>query len=140
MTSRVTDALGGAAVVVKPGDSLAEAADVMAAGRVDHVAVVADGCLVGVVAAADLDAARPSPATTLSVGEIQTALRTIPVAMVMRDVPAVSLRTPLAEAGRLMRDGELHALPVVQGDAVVGVLSDLDVLVWGCERAVAAWP
>ncbi len=140
MTSRVADALGGAAAVVKPGATLAEAADVMAAARVDHVAVVTDRCLVGVVAAADLDAARPSAATTLTVGEIQTALRTIPVAMVMRDVPAVSLHTPLAEAGRLMRDGELQALPVVQGDAVVGILTDLDVLVWGCEQAAAAWP
>ena len=137
---RVTDALADPPVVIGPRDSLARAREVMAGVRVDHVVVVAGGCLVGFVAAADLDGARPSPATTLSAGEIQTALHTIPVAMVMRDVPAVTVRTPLVEAGRLMRDGDLHALPVIQGETVLGILSDLDLLAWVWEQAVDAAP
>jgi CBS domain-containing protein len=127
---RVADALGGPAVAIGPAESLARAAAVMTASAVDHVAVVAEGKLVGMVSAVDLDAARPSPATTLTVPEVGAALAAIAVAMVMREVPAVTLRTPLAEAGRLMRDADLAALPVVRDDTVVGVLTDLDLLAW----------
>jgi hypothetical protein len=39
-----------------------------------------------------------------------------------------------------MRDGDLHALPVIQGETVLGVLSDLDLLAWVWEQAVDAAP
>ncbi len=133
MTPRVADALTAAAAVVGPAASLTEVAEVMAACGVEHLAVVGEGRLVGVVSAADLDAARPSPATTLTVPEIRAALGVIAVATVMREVPAVTFRTPLAEAARLMRDGDLAALPVVRDEAVVGVLTDLDLLTRLCE-------
>jgi CBS domain-containing protein len=132
VTARVADVLDGAAVVVAPCASLAETRAIMTARHVDHAAVVADGRLVGLVTAADLDAARPSPATLLAVQEIRAALDAIPVASVVRDLPAVSLRTPLAEAARLMRDYDLSALGVLRGEGVVGVLTDLDVLAWMC--------
>ena len=139
MTARVADALSGTAVVLTPGDSLAKTRAVMTARQVDHVAVVADGRLLGLATAPDVDAAHPSLATTLSVQEIRAALDAIPVALVVRDVPAVALST-LAEAARLMREGGLSALPVLRGDAVVGVLTDLDVLAWMSAEAPETGP
>jgi CBS domain-containing protein len=46
----------------------------------------------------------------------------------------------LAEAARLMREGGLSALPVLRGDAVVGVLTDLDVLAWMSAEAPETGP
>jgi acetoin utilization protein AcuB len=140
VTARVADALSGTAVVLTPGDSLAKTRAVMTARQVDHVAVVADGRLLGLATAPDVDAAHPSLATTLRVQEIRAALDAIPVALVVRDVPAVALSTPLAEAARLMREGGLSALPVLRGDAVVGVLTDLDVLAWMSAEAPETGP
>jgi len=40
-----------------------------------------------------------------------------------------SPETPLAEAARMMREQDIHHLPVVSGDKVVGVVSSLDLLV-----------
>jgi CBS domain-containing protein len=41
--------------------------------------------------------------------------------------------TPLQEAGRLMRDEDVGSLPIVEGERLVGVLTDRDIVV----RAVA---
>jgi acetoin utilization protein AcuB len=138
VTPRVADVLTGAPLVVAPDDSLARARARMRAHGTAQAAVVVGGRLVGLVTSVDLDAAHPSAATTLTVQEIGGALQALPVRSVMREVPAVGLRTPLAEAARLMRDGERSALPVIRGDAVVGVLTDLDVLAWMAAEAPAA--
>jgi CBS domain-containing protein len=44
------------------------------------------------------------------------------------DPPAVGRRTSLADAVRLMRTRRLAALPVIQGDRLVGLLTDDDLL------------
>jgi CBS domain-containing protein len=138
VTPRVADALGRAVVVAAPDDSLAAVRALMIANQVDHVAVVGHGRLLGLVAAADIDAAHPSRATTLTVLEIRAALEAIPARRVMREVPAVAPGTPLAEAARLMREGDLCALPVLRGHTVVGLLTDLDVLACISGEAAAA--
>ena len=47
---------------------------------------------------------------------------------------SVASTAPVAEAARLMRDEDVGSLPVVQGDRVIGVLTDRDIVV----RVVAA--
>jgi CBS domain-containing protein len=37
--------------------------------------------------------------------------------------------TPVAEAARLMRDQDLGPLPIVEGDRVVGILTDRDIVI-----------
>jgi acetoin utilization protein AcuB len=96
---------------------------------VRHLPVVQGGRLVGLVTDRDLNAAYPSPATSLSIAEIQAAWGQIPVAAVMRrQVIAVAPRTPLAKAARLMRDHKLEALPVLKGGEVVGIVTVNDLL------------
>jgi acetoin utilization protein AcuB len=97
--------------------------------RVDALPVVARRAVVGIITAWDLDAAAPSAATTLTVGESRGHLGAIPVMEAMtRDVIAVAPETPLAEAARLMRDRNLGTLPVVRGDELVGILALADLL------------
>jgi acetoin utilization protein AcuB len=117
-------------VSVPPTASLADARGAMTAHNLACIPVVQDGRLVGLVADEDLAAAQPSPATTLTVGEITYHLTTVPVAAVMRpDPPVVVPETPLAEAASLLRDDDgVGALPVVEDGRLVGLLSAGDLV------------
>lgn len=120
---RVAEYMRPVAVSLPPAASLADADEAMTAYGFPWVPVVQNGRLLGLVGADDLAAARPSPATTLTVGEITYHLTTIPVSAVMRpDPPLVSPDTPLAEAASLLRDESVGVLPVVQDGRLVGLL------------------
>jgi CBS domain-containing protein len=94
-----------------------------------HLLVLRGNQLVGLLTDRELDAARPSPATSLTVGEIRAALARARAEEVMiRDVVTVAPGTPLAEAARLMRDWQLTALPVLHEGAPVGLLTDATLL------------
>ncbi|MBD0329921.1 MAG: CBS domain-containing protein [Thermoleophilia bacterium] len=49
------------------------------------------------------------------------------------DPTAIEPSTPLVEAARLMRDQDVGPLPIVEGERVVGMLTDRDIVV----RAIA---
>jgi acetoin utilization protein AcuB len=86
-----------------------------------------NGKLIGIVLEKDLLYASPSPATTLSVFEIHTLLAKVRVGDVMtRDVITISEDTPMEEAARIMADNKIGGLPVVRGDALVGIITETD--------------
>jgi len=112
-----------------PKDSIARAAQLLAQQGVRAIPVVRRSALVGMLGEADAALARPSGATTLSVGEIGGRLAQTPIGAILAGgVTAVGPRTPLAEAIRLMRARRLAALPVVRGDELLGVLTEEDLL------------
>ena len=120
---RVAEHMRQVAVSLAPTATLADAEGAMKTHGIPCVPVVQNGRIVGLVAEDDLAAARPSPATTLTVGEIIYQMTTIPVTAVMRPDPHwVAPETPLAEAASLLRDESLGVLPVVKDDRLVGLL------------------
>jgi acetoin utilization protein AcuB len=126
---RVAEYMRPVAVSLPPAASLADADEAMKAYGLPCVPVVQNGRLLGLVGADDLAAARPSPATTLTVGEITYHVSTIPVSAVMRlDPPVVAPDTPLAEAAGLLRDEGVGVLPVVREGRLVGLLGAGDLV------------
>jgi acetoin utilization protein AcuB len=126
---RVVERMRPATFSLPPTASLADAEAAMTAHGLPWVPVVQKGQLVGLVTEDDLAAARPSPATTLAVGEIIYHLTTIPISTVMRrDPEVVAPDTPLAEAASLLRDGSVGALPVVEDGRLVGLLDAGDLV------------
>ncbi len=86
------------------------------------------GKLVGIVTDTDLMNASPSDATTLSVWEINYLLSKITVERVMaRDVITTCLTCPIEEAARVMADHKIGGLPVMDGDSLVGVITETDI-------------
>jgi CBS domain-containing protein len=125
---RVDEVMRGA-VAVDPGESLLGAEQLMASRGLRQVPVARGKALVGVLDDVALAAARPSPATTLTVGEVGGRLAAIPVSRVMRRDPlTVAPGTTVEDAARLMRDHDLSVLPVVRQDVLVGVVVDVDLL------------
>ncbi|HET7754810.1 MAG TPA: CBS domain-containing protein [Anaeromyxobacteraceae bacterium] len=99
--------------------SCAEAARVMAQHGIGSVGVLRDSKLVGLVTDRDLVAAvamgRPSEATPI--GEAMRA-----------DLPAVSANASDRECAQLMRNRHTRHLLVKEGDAIVGIISMLDLV------------
>lgn len=116
-------------VAVEPQESLLDAERVMAYHGLRQLPVARGSTLVGLIDDVTLAAARPSPATTLTVGEVAGRLAAIPVSRLMRADPlTVAPSTPVDDAARLLRDHDLSVLPVVQHDRLVGILVDHDLL------------
>jgi acetoin utilization protein AcuB len=89
--------------------------------------VVKDGNLVGIVSDKDLLNASPSPATSLSVWEINYLLSKIMIKDVMtRQVITVTEDTPIEEAARIMADNKVGGLPVIHEDHLVGIITETD--------------
>lgn len=114
---------------VTPETTLPQAIELMEAKRVRHLPVVSDGRVVGVLAPSDIAAAGPSRATTFAAGEINYLLAKLKVAKVMtRDPITISPDALLEEAAVLMRDHKVEMLPVVDGDELVGVITESAIL------------
>jgi acetoin utilization protein AcuB len=85
------------------------------------------GRLVGILSEKDALYASPSPATTLSIYEMHYLLSKLTVKEVMtKEVVSVTEFTPIEEAARIMVDNKIGGLPVVRGDALVGIITETD--------------
>jgi acetoin utilization protein AcuB len=87
-----------------------------------------EGRLVGIVSEKDLLYASPSPATSLSIYEMHYLLTQLRVTELMTaDVVTVTPDTPLEEAALIMADNKIGGLPVVEGSALVGIITETDI-------------
>ena len=84
--------------------------------------------LVGIVSEKDLLYASPSPASTLSAFEMGALLGKLTVERVMtKKVVTVQEDTLLEDAARLLIDNNIGGVPVLQGDRIVGIVTESDV-------------
>jgi acetoin utilization protein AcuB len=87
-----------------------------------------EGNLVGIVTKEDLLYVLPSPATLLSVSEIDSLFNKIAVARVMtKRVIWVSEDCPVEEAARILVDNKIGSLPVMRSHRIVGMITKADV-------------
>jgi acetoin utilization protein AcuB len=87
------------------------------------------GRLVGIVSDSDLLHASPSAATSLSVFELHYLLSKLTIKRVMSSpVISVTPSTPLEEAARIMIDNKIGGVPVLDGGALVGIVTESDIL------------
>lgn len=104
--------------------------DVLAMFKKEHIRrapVVKNGKLVGIVSEKDLLNASPSDATTLSIWEMHYLISKVKIKDVMsKKVVTVNRDTPIEEAARIMADKKIGGMPVVDGDRVVGMITETD--------------
>ena len=114
-------------ITVSPDMPIVEALNLMKRERIRRAPVVKDGKIVGIVSDKDLLNASPSPATSLSVWEMNYLLSKIMVKEVMsKKVLTVGEDTPIEEAARIMADNKIGGLPVMRDDHVVGIITETD--------------
>jgi acetoin utilization protein AcuB len=86
------------------------------------------GKMVGIVSEKDLLYASPSPATALSMHELNYLLSKVTVKDVMtKDVITVETDTALEEVARIMADNKVGSAPVMRQGELVGIITETDV-------------
>ncbi len=115
-------------ITIRPDASLHDALRLMRDEKVRRLPVLdKDGKLVGIVLEKDLLYASPSPATSLSVYELNYLVSRITVESLMsRDVITVTEDCSLEEAARIMADNHISGLPVMRGGTLVGMITESD--------------
>lgn len=115
-------------VFVSPEDNFPQAMAVIRKRKIRHLPVVERGELVGIVVEKDLLSNQPSPATTLSLYEIYSLLETLRIRQMMTS-PVITVEgdCPLEEAARIMVENKISCLPVMDGDTLVGIITETDV-------------
>jgi len=117
-------------ITVPPDMPILEAHDVMKQNLVRRLPVVKDGELVGLITQGDIQEAGPSGATTLSIWELNYLLARITVREVMthaEDLITVSPDETIEQAATLMRKHKVGGLPVLDGDKLVGIITESDI-------------
>lgn len=123
----VGERMSSPVITISPDMPIVEALNMMRREHIRRAPVVKDGKMVGIVSDKDLLNASASPATSLSVWELNYLLSKITVKEVMtKNILTVAVDTPIEEAARVMADNKIGGLPVMRGDLVVGIITETD--------------
>jgi acetoin utilization protein AcuB len=116
-------------ITTSPDMPVLEARQLMVDKRIRHLLVTEGSKLVGIVTDRDIRLNLPSPATSLSVWEINYLLARLTVASVMtKTVISVDSRRDARSAAELMLYHKIGALPVVDGATLIGIITETDLL------------
>jgi len=125
---KVRDVMTADVFALTADDSLATLVDAMDARNIRHVPVVnEDGDLVGLVSQRDLVRGALGDAADLPFNIARDLLADTKVGTLMTLEPeTVEPNDALATAGQLLLDYKFGCLPVVEGDHLVGILTESD--------------
>jgi len=114
-------------ISIAPDMPVHDALDMFKRERIRRAPVVKEGKLIGIVSDKDLLNASPSPASSLSIWEMNYLLSKITVSEVMtKKILTVNEDTPIEEAARIMADNKIGGLPVMRDGHVVGIITETD--------------
>lgn len=113
---------------LQPRDTLAALYDLMDNHRVRHVPIVdGDGELVGLLTHTDLAMSALGSVSDLPLSQERDLLQRRRIREVMvTELETVEPETPLAEAASTLFENKIGCLPVVEGNRLVGILTESD--------------
>jgi acetoin utilization protein AcuB len=112
-----------------PHDTLRTAIEKMALVGCRRLPVMQEGRLVGIVADLDIREALNSPLILRERWQDQELMDHASVEACMTPDPiTVTPGTPVIQAAQLMRDRKIGGLPVMDGDRLVGIVTETDLL------------
>ena len=125
----VSDWMTKEVVTVEVTDSIGRARRVMAERRINQLPVVDDGKLVGIVTDRDIRDAYPTSLVIDRAREIDRFADTYTVEEAMSyNLITVRPASPLANAVKLLRRHRIGALPVVEKERLVGIITRSNIL------------
>lgn len=116
-------------VTISADDSLSTVEDIMTLGGVRHMPVVRGGTLVGVVSQRDLLRASLSNLNEFGNEQRRAFLQVVEIKRVM-SAPPITIGPEAApeEAALVMAEKKIGCLPVLEDEALVGMLTETDLL------------
>jgi CBS domain-containing protein len=126
---QVVDMMQTHIVTATPDMSLAQAQRHMHDHCIRHLPVVVDTALVGLVSDRDIRDVLPSPATTLSKGEILYQMDTVSIKTCMTEnIVTIPPEADAVQVALRLLDSKFGCLPVVDRGQLVGIVTDIDFL------------
>lgn len=106
-----------------------DAQKIMKENNIRRLPVVDKGKLVGIITKHDLLEAAPSPATSLSIHELNYLLSKMKVKEIMKKNPVtLSPDTPFEEGFRIGQDKKIGSFPVVEKGKLIGITTESDIV------------
>ncbi|MEJ5186684.1 MAG: CBS domain-containing protein [Candidatus Geothermincolales bacterium] len=126
---KVKDCMRPNPVVLSPEDTLRKARETISRLNLRRFPVIENGRLVGIVTDRDVRQADISSAVVQERRYVEYILDRIQVRGIMTPDPiTVTPDTPLEEAARLILEHKIGGLPVVEGDRLVGIITETDLI------------
>jgi len=124
---RIRDVMTKNPITVDSETLVLDAQKIMKENNIRRLPVVDKGSLVGIVTQHDLLQASPSPATSLSIHELNYLLAKMKVKEVMKKNPmTLSPDTPFEEALRIGQDRKIGSFPVMDKGKLIGIITESD--------------
>ncbi|SRR6266496_2654624 len=116
------------AIVAPETTTLPEARQLLKQRRIRRVPVVdAAGRLVGIITAGDINRVSDSHVSDVRDYNLYHRVADLPIKEIMtRNVVAVTPDTPILDVARLLLTNRIGGIPVVEGDRIVGVITESD--------------
>lgn len=117
-------------ITISSQSTLPEAHQIMMNEEIRRLPVVDDnGRLIGIITLGDVRGAQPSPATSLSIWELNYLLSSLRVEKIMTPDPiTINIEATIGEAARTMLENRLSGLPVIDnGGKLVGIITESDI-------------
>ena len=117
-------------VTVPPDTTILKAKDIIAEKKIHHLLVVdSNQDLLGIISDRDIKQSWASPATTLSIHELNYLLSQLTVEMIMvKKIITISPSTTIERAAHIMQENRISSLPVIENDKLVGIITTNDVM------------
>jgi acetoin utilization protein AcuB len=126
---RIRDVMTKNPVTVDSETLVLDAQKIMRENNIRRLPVVDKGKLVGIVTQHDLLQASPSPATSLSIHELNYLLARMKVKEIMKKNPmTLTPDTPFEEALKMGQDKKIGSFPVVENGKLVGIATESDIV------------
>jgi acetoin utilization protein AcuB len=126
---RIRDMMTKNPVTVDSETLVMDAQKIMKENNVRRLPVVDKGKLLGIVTKHDILEASPSPATSLSVHELNYLLSKMKVKEIMKKNPlTLTPDTPFEEALKIGQEKKIGSFPVVENGKLVGIATESDIV------------
>jgi len=127
-TKQVNDWMTSQVITVSSSCTLPEAYWLMLENKIRRLPVVEGGVLVGMVTLEDLRRMESVRIAGFDFIHISDMLAKLPVYQLMSTNPkTIQPTVPLIDAARLMLKHKISALPVLDGDKLVGIITESDI-------------
>lgn len=138
IASIVRDIMQTRIVTVSVAERLSTVEDIMRLGQVRHMPVVHQGKLVGVLSQRDLFRASLSEIGSFDREAHRAFLHAIAIEEVMSKPPVtVPPDASVQSAARTMAMQKIGCLPVLEDDALIGLVTETDILGWVATQEIA---
>ena len=126
---RIRDVMTKNPITVDSESLVLDAQRIMKENNIRRLPIVDKGNLVGIVTQHDLLEASPSPATSLSIHELNYLLAKMKVKEIMKKNPiTLTPETPFEEALKMGQDKKIGSFPVVEKGKLVGIATESDIV------------